>query len=161
MNLYELSNAYKNVSGMVDELEEDVFLDTIASIEVPLNEKAENIARFIKNIEAEAEIYKKESQKMAEKATSRTNKAKRLKLYLQESLELAGMDKVQGELFTVAIQNNPPKLIVEDESEIPKAYWLEQPPKLDRRLLLQDLKLEEYPDFKGARVVQERSLRIR
>ena len=68
---------------------------------------------------------------------------------------------MQGKLFTVAIQNNPPKLIVEDESEIPKAYWLEQPPTLDRRLLLQDLKLEEYPDFKGAKVVQERSLRIR
>lgn len=161
MNLYELSNAYQSVLAMQEDLDEDLFLDTLSSIEEPLNEKVENIAKFIRNLEAEKTMFKEESQRLAEKATSRENKIKSLKRYLQDSLETAGKDKVKGQLFTVAIQNNPPKLIVEDESEIPKAYWREQPPTLDRRLLLQDLKLEEYPDFKGARVVQERSLRIR
>ena len=76
-------------------------------------------------------------------------------------MEYMNKDKIKTAKFSINIQNNPQKLVVEDESEIPKAYWIEQAPKLDRRLLLNDLKLENHPDFKGARVVQERSLRIR
>lgn len=159
MNLYELGSAYQNVKNMVDDLPEDVFLDTLSAIEEPLNDKAENIARFIKNLEAEADVYRKESQKMTEKATARTNKAKRMKMYLQESLELAGLDKVKGDLFTVSIQNNPQSVEVLDESKIPKDYFVEQPSKLKKNLLLASLKQGE--EIAGVELKQTRSLRIR
>lgn len=159
MNLYELGSAYQNVKNMVDDLPEDVFLDTLSAIEEPLNDKAENIARFIKNLEAEADVYRKESQKMTEKATARTNKAKRMKMYLQESLELAGLDKVKGDLFTVAIQNNPQSVEVLNENVIPKNYFVEQKPQLDKKALLASLKQGE--EIAGVELKQSRSLRIR
>lgn len=159
MNLYELGSAYQNVKNMVDDLPEDVFLDTLSAIEEPLNDKAENIARFIKNLEAEADVYRKESQKMTEKATARTNKAKRMKMYLQESLELAGLDKVKGDLFTVAIQNNPQSVEVLNENVIPKNYFVEQKPQLDKKALLADLK--GGAQVSGVEIKQSRSLRIR
>lgn len=159
MNLYELGSAYQNVKNMVDDLPEDVFLDTLSAIKEPLNDKAENIARFIKNLEAEADVYRKESQKMTEKATARTNKAKRMKMYLQESLELAGLDKVKGDLFTVAIQNNPQSVEVLNENVIPKNYFVEQNPKLDKKALLASLKQGE--EIAGVELKQSRSLRIR
>ena len=90
MNLYELSNAYQSVLAMQEDLDEDLFLDTLSSIEEPLNEKVENIAKFIRNLEAEKTMFKEESQRLAEKATSRENKIKSLKRYLQDSLETAG-----------------------------------------------------------------------
>lgn len=159
MNLYELGSAYQNVKNMVDDLPEDVFLDTLSAIEEPLNDKAENIARFIKNLEAEADVYRKESQKMTEKATARTNKAKRMKIYLQESLELAGLDKVKGDLFTVSIQNNPQSVEVLNENVIPKNYFVEQNPQLDKKALLADLK--GGVQVEGVEIKQSRSLRIR
>ena len=158
MNLYELGSAYQNVKNMADDLAEDVFLDTLSAIEEPLNEKVENIARFIKNLEAEAEIYKKESQKMAEKSTARTNKAKRLKTYLQESLELAGKEKVKGELFTVSIQNNPPSIRLDDDFKIGK-YLVSVEPRFDKKAILSDLK--QGIDIQGAEIVQGKSIRIR
>ena len=161
MNLYELTNNYKQLLFLLEESDEVAIKDTLDSLNEAIELKAENTAKVIKQLEADSDMLKNEIQRQQDRKRTIDNNISRLKLYLQESLELAGKDKVQGELFTVSIQNNPPKLIVEDESEIPKAYWREQPPTLDRRLLLQDLKLEEYPDLKGARVVQERSLRIR
>lgn len=159
MNLYELSNAYQNILGMQEELDEETFIDTLSSIEEPLNDKVENIARFIKNLEAEAEMFKKESQRLSEKATTRTNKAKRLKEYLQDSLETVGKDKVKGELFTVAIQNNPPSVEVLDERKIELDYFEEQPAKLNKRAVLETLK--NGIEMEGARLKQTRSLRIR
>lgn len=158
MNLYELSNAYQNVLDMQEDMDEEIFLDTLSSIEEPLNEKVENIARFIKNLEAEAEMFKKESQKLSEKATMRTNKAKRLKEYLQDSMETVGKDKVKGELFTVAIQNNPPSVRLADDFK-EQEYFIEVAPKIDRKAILADLKRGK--EIAGAELQQTRSVRIR
>ena len=161
MNLYELTNNYKQLLFLLEESDEVAIKDTLDALGEAIEVKAENTAKVIKQLEADSDMLKNEIQRQQSRKRTIDNNISRLKAYLQESLESVGKDKIKGDIFTVAIQNNPPKLIVEDESEIPKAYWREQPPTLDRRLLLQDLKLEEYPDFKGARVVQERSLRIR
>jgi hypothetical protein len=69
------------------------------------------------------------------------------------------MEKVKGELFTVAIQNNPQSVEVLDESKIPKDYFVEQPPKLKKHLLLASLKQGE--EIAGVELKQSRSLRIR
>lgn len=160
MNLYELTNNYKQLLYLLEESDEVSIKDTLDALGEAIEVKAENTAKVIKQLEADSDMLKNEIQRQQKRKRTIDNNISRLKTYLQESLESVGKDKIKGDIFTVAIQNNPPKLIVEDESEIPKAYWLEQPPKLDRRLLLQDLK-GEHQDFKGARIVQERSLRIR
>lgn len=159
MNLYELSNSYQAILSMQEDLDEDLFLDTLSSIEEPLNEKVENIAKFIRNLEAEKTMFKEESQRLAEKATSRENKIKSLKRYLQDSLEAAGLDKVKGQLFTVAIQNSPMSLNVVDERKIKLDYFEEQKPKLNRKLLLDALK--SGAEVEGAEIKQGRHIRIR
>lgn len=167
MNLYELTSRYQsllNYAQSIDFTDEDqveTLQTTFDSLDGAIEDKAEGIAHVLKQLEYDELIVNEEIKRYQAKKKVLVNNQKSLKRYLQESMEYMNKDKIKTPKFSINIQNNPPKLVVEDESEIPKAYWREQAPTLDRRLLLKDLKGEDYPDFKGARVVQERSLRIK
>lgn len=167
MNLYELTSKYQalldyaQTVDMTDEDQAEAVRETLDTLDESIETKAENIAHVIKQLEYDELVVNEEIKRYQKKKKALVNNQKQLKEYLKDSMEYLEKDKIKTPKFSINIQNNPPKLIVEDEAEIPKAYWIEQAPKLDKRLLLNDLKLEEFPDFKGARVVQERSLRIK
>ena len=52
----------------------------------------------------------------------------------------AGLRRIEQPDFTASARAGSPSLLVVVEREIPDAYWLPQPPKLDRQALLGDLK---------------------
>ena len=167
MNLYQLTSKYQSLLDyaqsvdLTDEEQQDTIRETFDSLTESIEEKAENIAHVIKQLEYDELVVNEEVKRLQTKKRALTNNQVRLKEYLKESMEYVETDKIKTPKFSINIQNNPPKLVVDDETEIPKAYWVEQKPKLDKRLLLNDLKLEDYPNFKGAHIEQERSLRIR
>jgi hypothetical protein len=43
--------------------------------------------------------------------------------------------KLEQPDFTVSVRATPRQLVIQDEKEIPEAFWTPQPPKLDRRRL--------------------------
>ena len=157
MNLYTLTDNYLRVLELAEN--GDDLTDTLEALEDAIEDKAENTAKVIKQLEANADMLATEIKRLSERKTTTENNAKRLKVYLQEQLEKVGTDKIKGEIFTVAIQNNPQSVDVLDETIIPAAYFIEQAPKLDRKELLAHLKAGE--TIPGATVKQSRSLRIR
>ena len=157
MNLYNLTTNYLHVLELAEN--GDDLTDTLEALEDAIEDKAENTAKVIKQLEANADMLATEIKRLSERKTTAENNAKRLKVYLQEQLEKVGTDKIKGEIFTVAIQNNPQSVDVLDESKIPAAYFIEQAPKLDRKELLAHLKAGE--TIPGATVKQTRCLRIR
>lgn len=167
MNLYDLTEKYQSLLNyaqsidFTDEEQSETFQATLESLDGAIEDKAEGIAHILKQLEYDELIVNEEIKRYQAKKKALVNNQNSLKKYLQESMEYMNKDKIKTAKFSINIQNNPPKLVVEDEEEIPKAYWIEQKPKLDKRLLLNDLKLEDYPDFKGARIEQGRSLRIK
>lgn len=167
MNLYELTNAYQELLDyaqsvdMTDDDQAEVFQATIESLDGAIEEKAEGYSAVIKELEATEDKLRKEIKRLQKRKKSIRNNISRMKTTLMEELEKMNKRKVTTDKFTVYVQNNPPSLIVEDEKEIPKAYWVEQQPKLNTKQLKEDLLTEDYPDFKGARVEQGRSLRIK
>ena len=52
----------------------------------------------------------------------------------------AGLTKLERPDFIALTRAGAPALIVVSEQVIPEAYWLPQPPKLDRQGLLGELK---------------------
>ena len=52
----------------------------------------------------------------------------------------AGLAKLEQPDFTASMRAGSPALIVVSEKIIPEAYWLPQPPKLDRQSILGELK---------------------
>ena len=51
-----------------------------------------------------------------------------------------GFTKLEQPDFTASTRAGSPALIVVAEDKIPSAYWLPQPPKLDRQTILGELK---------------------
>ena len=65
--------------------------------------------------------------------------AKKRQLALEAMTEV-GLSKLEQPDFTASARAGSPALIVIAEDRIPEAYWLPQPPKLDRQAILGELK---------------------
>ena len=137
MNLYTLTDNYLRVLELAEN--GDDLTDTLEALEDAIEDKAENTAKVIKQLEANASMLDNEINRLTERKKASDNNAKRLKVYLQEQLEKVGTDKIKGPRFTVAIQNNPPSVRVTDESKL-IGYLVEQPKKLDKKAIMTDLK---------------------
>lgn len=163
-NLYELVGAYEEFSRMYNQAEtEEEMLQAeqyLINAEVELSEKVENIAKFIKNLEAERDTFKKESDRLASKAKSSGNKVDGLKRYLKDNLEVAGVDKVKGNLFTVSLRNNPISLDLSSEQHIPMEFKRTPEPVVNKRELLKHIQ-QTGEIFDGVEVKRTRSIRIR
>lgn len=159
MKLYELAQNYAQLLETAEEMESEALVDTLASLQDAIEDKAENIAKLIKNLEADAKIIKEEEQRLAERRRAIEAKVDKLKMYLQEQLETAGIEKVKRPTITVAIQVNPPSVDVIDETAIPSDFLIPQAPKLDKRSILERLKKGEA--IPGVTLKQTKGVRIR
>lgn len=157
MNLYELTTSYRQIQDMIEQGEEGLE-DTLESLDDAIEEKAVGYAKVIKNNDGRISAIKEEEKRLAEKRRSLENGNKRLKESLQDSMMLNNKRTIKTDLFNFNIQKNPPSVRVIDESMIPKTYYIEQAPKLDRRALINELKENSIP---GVEIHQGESLRIR
>ena|SRR5699024_4182882 len=157
MNLYELTESYQQIQTLIEEGAEGLE-DTLQSLDDAIEEKAVGYAKVMKNIEGQVIAIKTEEKRLAEKRRSLENNIKRLKESLQDAMLLNDKKRIETELFNFNIQKNPPSIRVIDEEMIPKTYYVEQAPKLDRRALINELKESDVP---GVELTQGESLRIR
>ena len=91
-SLYELKEEYLKLFDMIDsgEYSEDTLKDTLEAIGAEFEEKADNIACFIKTLNADSDAIKAEADSLTERARAKKAKADRLKQYLFENLVAAG-----------------------------------------------------------------------
>ena len=157
MNLYELSVAFQEVQNM--DLDPEVMQDTLDSIEDAIENKAENIAKLIRNLESDVTAYKEEEDRLKTKRQATENKVKWLKTYLEDNMKLTGKTKFKSGMFNFSIQKNPASVNITDEKAIPEEFLIQQPPKVDKTSLKDILKRGiEVP---GAELKQTEGLRIR
>ena len=57
-----------------------------------------------------------------------------------EAMNEAGLKKLEQPDFTASARLGAPPLVLTSEQSIPEAYWIPQPPKLDRQTLTSDLR---------------------
>lgn len=158
-SLYELGTKRQMILEMADQLDEETLLDTLESIDEAIELKADNTAKLIRSMENNVNEFKEEEKRLKERRTTIENNIKRIKERLEHDLKEAGVNKVIGQTFTIAIQKNPVAVFFEDESFIPKDYYVDQEPKLNKRALLEALKAGvEIPNVE---LRQSESLRIK
>lgn len=125
MNLYELTSQFLQLQQMLEDpdIETQVINDTMEAIEMDLEDKADNYARVIKNMEASVSAIKAEQEVLQQKKNLLELGIKKLKSNLQESMTATGKTKFKTALFSFAIQKNggkaPVILDVKDTSELP------------------------------------------
>lgn len=158
MRLYDLTHNYRQVLDMIEEGNEQ-FLDTLESIDEAIEDKVENYGKVIKSVEAGIDGLKAEEKRLADRRKFMENSVKRMKQNVEEAMIHTGKKKIKGPLFTFAIQKNPPSVEVLDEKHIPQGFWIPQDPKLNKKEIMEELKLgHEVP---GVELKQTESLRIR
>ncbi|HFQ6441030.1 TPA: siphovirus Gp157 family protein [Listeria monocytogenes] len=156
--LYSIQGKYQQLLNLAEQLDPELLKDTLESIDDELETKAENVAFVIKELEGQSLILEKETKRLAERKNTINNNVKRLKQSLFDAMITANKQKIKTNLFTLDIRKNPPSLIVEDESKLLN-YLIEQPKKLDKTKLGNDLK--KGIEVPGAKIIQTERLQIR
>lgn len=160
MNLFELTENYVKFFTefeSADEVTEEM-QEMADNLNVEIEEKCDNYAKMIRNMEADIEAFKNQEKIFNEKRKSAENKVKWLKQNLQASMELQNRKKVKTDLFSFNIQKNAPSLEIRDEKNIDDSYYVIER-KLNKKELLSDIKEGLIVD--GVELKQSESLRIR
>lgn len=160
--MYELTEMYHNIWDLVgdDEVDLDALEKALSSIEDNIEIKAESMAKLVKGIDGDIAALKEEENRLAKRRKSLENKQVNIKQYLENQLNVMGIDKVKTPLFTVALQNNPPSVNILNEDLIPEQYKKSVTTvSIVKKDLLDDLK--QGLIVEGAEIKQGKSLRIR
>ena len=159
MRLYDLTEQYQDILDLLrDEPDSEELQAMLEGLEGAIEEKVENIVKVAKTLEYEAKAVGEEIKRLQERKTSIENNRKRLLENAQDLLDRAGLQKLQGQLFTVWIQNSPPSVNVLDEKLIPERFY-KFTPSLQKKEVIEAIKNgEEVP---GVEIVQGRGLRVR
>ena len=146
--LYELLQA--------EEIDEQTFLDTLESLGT--EEKVEGYCQVLKELQADLDKFKAESDRLAARMKTTKNGIDRMKESLLVFLKASGQSKVKAGTFTVSIGTSKQTNIV-DESLIPSEFKIPQPDKIDKTAIK---KVIESGDIvSGAELQINESVRIR
>jgi hypothetical protein len=159
--MYDLAADYMAVLQMATDpdIDPEAIADTLEAIGGEIEIKAENTAKVLKELEAEAAKLKVETERLEMRKKSIENNVKAAKAYLYNAMKITGKEKFKTTLFSFNIQKNPVKLVIDDETKIPKKYFVPQPAKLDAAKLKEDLKAGAVRKY--AHLEQGESLRIK
>lgn len=97
MKLYEIADIYLNLIEAIEneELPEDAVADTLEAVTAELEDKADNIACMMKQLNAEAEAIREEEKRLAKRRQTKERVAERCKQYLSDMLLKVGIDKME------------------------------------------------------------------
>ncbi len=163
-NIYDLTEGIRLLWDLMDEgaLDDGALEDAMFNSQEELNIKLEGYCHFIMQMESDIEGIAKEIKRLQDRKKVLENTIERSKKVMEKAMNVAGERKVKGKLFTISIQANPSKLVMDEQylENIPKRYLIPQDPKVDKELIKEDLKSGAVLDGL-AHLEQTESLRIR
>ena len=105
-------------TGEIDETQLAVYLE---QLQLDRKTKIDNIAVYVKNLEAEAVAIRAEEKRLKERREAKERKAERLKNYIKTSMMLQGETKFESARVSMALRNS--KAVVVDESKLESVYF--------------------------------------
>lgn len=163
-SIYEMTQEFKTLWALMDEgtLDDEALAGAFDVAAEDLALKIEGYCKFIKNLESDIAGLKDEEKRLATRRKVLENTVERSKAAIKDAMLTSGEKKIPAGLFTVSIQSNPPSCVIDcDLAGIPSKYLEPQEPKINKKLMLEDLKADDNI-LKGiAHIEQGESLRIR
>lgn len=163
LKLYEIAEEYMQLCEIAEDTDVDtqVFEDTLAGIEAELEVKADAYAVILTNLDNDTEKIDKEIERLTTMKKTLKSRSDFLKRNLTNTMLLMDKKKFKTDIHSYSISKNAPSLNILDATKIPEKYMVVQEPKLDRKMLLADVKANP-EEFKGiAETKQTESLKIR
>ena len=162
LSLYKVANDYKQaldeLSGL--DIDEQTLKDTLEGLAGDVEQKAVNVAAFIKNLEAECLAIKNARDELNEKLISKQLKIESIKRYLLTTLKDCGIKKVSSELFSISIRRTANVVDITDESLIPHDYYKELVISKPNKSLIRRALTEGYA-VGGCKLIENEYLNIK
>ncbi|WP_425419053.1 siphovirus Gp157 family protein [Oricola indica] len=136
-------NRFTEFKRRILEAEPDIDDETLADTLEGATNLHEALAALVRSAIDDADLVAAlktriaESRERLDRLSGRMEKKRALALV---AMEEAGLDKIMEPDFTLSLRTAPPSVVVTDESLIPEWFFVPQPPKLDKRALLDTLK---------------------
>ena len=161
MTMYELTGQWLELMAMAEdeEIDPQILRDTLELVEGDLKAKAEDYGKVYKMLEGEAAAIDEEAKRLAARSKTIKNNMERMKRTLEDMMITTDQRRIKTQLFTFAVQKNPPRLVLDNAEEIPPQYWIAQEPKLNNAMVKAAIESGELTA--GAHLEQGESLRIR
>ena len=155
--LYELAPTYAALLDANDGEIDDALVELSEAIE----QKATNIAFVLSEMKAESMAVSVELQRLEQRRNAIDARYSKLHDYLKQCMESAGITRVKHALFTISLQENPPRVELVDPSALSSEYVKTKTVEsLDKAKILADYKRTgEVPQ--GCEITRGLSLRIR
>ncbi|MBE0469967.1 MAG: siphovirus Gp157 family protein [Methyloprofundus sp.] len=126
LSLYQISANYLEALDVLTDPEMDLPIeavtDTLEGLGGELEDKAINVAKFLRNIEAAAKAIKEAEVEMAKRRRSLENRVTWMKDYLKGSMEHTGITKIECPYFKLSLMKNPGTVNITDENAIPDQF---------------------------------------
>lgn len=166
MNLYQLNSEIESIlgkifesvdqeTGEINEDSEELF-DALDLLKVERNEKIENIACFIKNMNAEAAAIKAEEEALAKRRKQNERKAEAMKNWLEYCLN---GEKFSSARCAISFRSSEAVEILDPEA-VPKKYLVRQITfKPDKKAIKEMLKQGQ--KIKGCKLLTRSNVQIK
>lgn len=125
-SLFNITGKYLEVLNLAElGAEDQLIADTLESIEDEYEVKADNYINFIKHLEGNNEMIKKETDRLAKRKKANDNLIKNLKRGLIDSMKMKGQREIKTNLNHMYIRNNQESLHIEKgkEANIPDDFF--------------------------------------
>jgi len=129
----------ERISGSYPQADNETLLDTLEGI-TDLHEMIASVIRSALVDEALHAGLRLRLDEMRERLSRLELRASKKRQLALEAMTEVGLNKLEQPDFTASARAGFPALLVIAEDRIPKAFWLPQPPKLDRQAMLGELK---------------------
>lgn len=127
-------------------------------LEMGAEQKIEEMCKFIRAAEYEADVRRLEAAKQAKGAKTLEKSAAVCKKIVIEYLRIAGHKFMRTGMFKATRCAAPPQITVVRAEEVPEEAWIPIPDELSRSLLRDWYK--EHGEVPGCEITQKESLRI-
>ncbi|EJT5913014.1 siphovirus Gp157 family protein [Clostridium perfringens] len=165
MKLYELTQNYRNLESLLDNLGEqegltvEMIHGALGQVEDDINTKIENTCKVIKEIEADSIGIDEEIKRLSALKKQKENAVKKLKEYVEFEMNGIGLNKVEGKLFKISFRKSKVVKVL-DETKIPKEFIkVKTTESISKTDLGKALKSGEI--IEGAKLVENKTLQIK
>lgn len=156
MKLYELSQEYNAILDIEDMSDEQI-VEHLNNIKAQFNEKVVNTGKVILTLKAEVKAVQSELDRLSSRKKSLEHKAEWLENYLLDNMVNANQLKIEGDVLSVALRNNPPSVKVIAEDKIPLRFFriIPESHQLEKKWLLDEFK-KTGEVFAGVEIVTDK-----
>ena len=165
MKLYELTQNYRNLESLLDNLGEqegltvEMIHGALGQVEDDINTKIENTCKVIKEIEGDSIGIDEEIKRLSALKKQKENAVKKLKEYVEFEMNGIGLNKVEGKLFKISFRKSKVVKVL-DETKIPKEFIkVKTTESISKTDLGKALKNGEI--IEGAELVENKTLQIK